>query len=91
MLDFIFNGSVDLFGTERERKIPNENTCLKRDSNPNHARPRQKCQRLRPLGHEGLMVSSGLMSSRIMGYTFKKTLLRVNTCQFQIDFGHICI
>ena len=27
-------------------------------------------QRLRPLGHEGLMVISGLMSYRIMGYKF---------------------
>ena len=71
MLDFICNGSVDLFGTGRERKIQNENICLQRDSNP---RPRQsttgKLQRLRPLGHEGLMMISGWMSSRIMGYKF---------------------
>ena len=32
MLDFICNGSVDLFGTRRERKIQNENICLQRDS-----------------------------------------------------------
>ena len=31
-----------------------------------------KSQRLRPLGHEGLMVISGLMSYRIMGYNLKK-------------------
>ena len=29
-----------------------------------------KSERLRPLGHEGLMVISGLMSNRIMGYKF---------------------
>ena len=29
-----------------------------------------KSQRLRPLGHEGLMVISGLMSNRIMEYKF---------------------
>ena len=74
MLDFICYGSVDLFGTERERKIQNENICLKRDSNPHHASPRSESQRLRPLGHEGLMVISGLMSYRIMGYKFKKTV-----------------
>ena len=36
--------------------------------------PRQsttgKSERLRPLGHEGLMVISALMSNRIMGYKF---------------------
>ena len=72
MLDFICNGFVDLFGTGRERKIQNENICIQRDSNPHHASPRQESQRLRPLGHEGLMVISGLMSYRILGYTFKK-------------------
>ena len=41
MLDFICNGSVDLFGTGRERKIQNENIWLQRDSNPNPASPRQ--------------------------------------------------
>ena len=45
-----------------ERKIQNENICLQRDSNPHHASPRQESKRLRPLGHEGLMVISGLMS-----------------------------
>ena len=33
-----------------------------------------KSQRLRPLGHEGLMVISGLMSYGIMGYNFKNTV-----------------
>ena len=33
MLDFICNGSVDLFGMEREQKIQNENICLQGDSN----------------------------------------------------------
>ena len=88
MLDFICNGSVDLFGTERERKIQNENICLQRDWNPHHASPRQESQRLRPLGHEGLMLIGGLMSYRIMGYTLIK-LLRDNTCQ--IDYGYMCI
>ena len=81
MLDFICNGSIDLFGTGRKRKIQNENICLRWDSNPHHASLRQESQRLRPLGHEGLMVISGLMSYRIMGYKLKKKLLRDNTCQ----------
>ena len=92
MLDFICNGSVDLFGTGRERKIQNENICFQRDSNPHHASPRQESQRLRPLGHDGLMVISGLMSYRILGYKFKKkkscyVSTRVNlimvTCVFE--------
>ena len=75
MLDFICNGSVDLFRTGRERKIQNENVCLQWDSNPHTASPRQeKSQRLRPLGHEGLMAISGLMSYRVMGYNVKKTV-----------------
>ena len=45
MLDFICNGSVDLFGTGRERKIQNENVCLQQDSNPHHASPRQESKR----------------------------------------------
>ena len=92
MLDFICNGSVDLFGTGRERKIQNENICLQRDSNPHHASPRQESQRLRPLSHEGLMAISGLISYRIMGYTFKKycyVTTRVNlimvTCVFELN------
>ena len=51
------------------------------------ASPRQESQRLRPLGHEGLMVIIGLMSNRIMGYTFVTT--RVNlimvTCVFEMN------
>ena len=84
MLDFTCNGSVDLFGTGKERKIQNENVCLQRDSNPHHPSPRQENQRLRPLGHEGLMAISGFMSYRIMGYNFLK-----NMCQ--IDYGYMCI
>ena len=68
MLDFICNGSVDLFGTGRDRKIQNENIYLQRDSNPHHASHRQESQHHRLLGNEGLMVISGLMSYRIMGY-----------------------
>ena len=79
MLDFIYMGSADLFGTGRERKIQNENICFQRDSNPHHASPRQESQHLRPLGHEGLMVISGLMSYRIMGYKFKKKPCYVTT------------
>ena len=52
MLDFIYMGSADLFGTEKERKIQNENVCFQRDSNPHHA-SRQESQRFRPLGHAG--------------------------------------
>ena len=74
MLDFICNGSVDLLGTERERKIENGNIRLQRDSNPHHASPRQESQRLRPLGHESLMKISGLMSNKIMGYNLIKTI-----------------
>ena len=66
MLGFICMGFADLFGTERERKI-----CLQRDSNPLHATPRQVNQRIRPLGHDALMMSSGLMSYRIMGYKYQ--------------------
>ena len=85
MLDFICNGSVDLFGTGRERKIQNENMSPA-GFEPT---PRQGSQRLRPLGHEGLMVISGLMSYRIIGYKLKKKLLRDNTCQ--LDYGYMCI
>ena len=37
MLDFIYMGSADLFGTGREQKIQNENICSQRDSN--HTKP----------------------------------------------------
>ena len=58
MLDFIYMGSADLFGTGRERKIQNENTKKMYifpggDSKPHHASPRQESQRFRPLGHAG--------------------------------------
>ena len=59
------------------------------DSNQHHASKRQESQRLRPLGNEGLMVISDLMSYRIMGYKLKKKLLRDNTCQ--LDYGYMCI
>ena len=85
MLDFICNGFVDLFGTERERKIQNENKCLQRDSNPHHASPRQESQRLRPLGYEGLMMIGDFMSYRIIGYKS----LRGNT--YQIDHGYMTL
>ena len=58
MLDLIYMGSADLFGTGGERKSQNENICLQRDSNPHHASPRQESQRPRPLGHAGY-ISSG--------------------------------
>ena len=85
---FHLHRSTELFGTERERKIQNENICLQRDWNPHHACPRQESQRLRPLGHEGLILIGGLMSYRIMRYTLIK-LQRDNTCQ--IDYGYMCI
>ena len=74
MLDFICNDSVDLFGTGRERKNQNENihVSLQWDSNPHRANPRQESQRLRPLGHEGLMLIRGLMPYRIIGIQIKK-------------------
>ena len=53
ILDFIYMGAADLFGTGIERKIQNENICFHWDSNPRHAAPRQESQRLRPLGHAG--------------------------------------
>ena len=53
MLDFIYMGSADLFGTGGGEKNKNENICFQRDSNPHHASPRQESQRLRPLGHAG--------------------------------------
>ena len=59
---------------------------------PTPSSPRQESQRLRPLGHEGLMVISGLMSYRIMGYKLKKNCYvttRVNlimvTCVFELN------
>ena len=51
MLDFIYMGSADLFGTGRERKIQNEKMCFQWDSNTHHASPTQENQRLRPLGN----------------------------------------
>ena len=58
-LNSFVTAPLDLFGTGRERKIQNENICLQPGFEPT---PRQsttgKLQRLRPLGHEGLMVIS---------------------------------
>ena len=88
MLDFICMGSADLFGTGKELKIQNENICFQRDSNPRNTTPRQVNQRFRPLGHDALMMISGLISCRIMGYKLIKPL-RDNTCQ--IDYGYMCI
>ena len=34
MLEFVCIGSAELFETERERKIQNENICLQWDLNP---------------------------------------------------------
>ena len=56
MLDFICMGSAKLFGTDRERKIQNENIFPERDSNQRHATPGQVNQRLTPLGHGALMM-----------------------------------
>ena len=91
MLDFICMGSADLFGSEREQNIQNENKCLQRNSNPRHATQRQVTQRHRPLGHGALMMVSSLMSYRIMGYkltnhyaTIPVKLIMV-TCVFQLN------
>ena len=92
MLDFICMGSADMLGKERERKIQNENTiCLHQDSNPGHATPRQVSQGFRPLGHGALMMISGLMTYRIMGYklinpyvTTRVKLIMV-TCVFELN------
>ena len=89
MLDFIYNDSVDLFGTGRERKIQNENICLQWDSNPHHASPRHESQRHRPLGHEGLMVIKWFNVLQDNGIQIKKKMLRDNTCQ--LDYGYMCI
>ena len=88
MLNFNCMGSADLFGTGSEITIQNENIGLHRDSNPCQATLRQVNQRFRPLGHDGLMIFSGLMSYRIMGYKLIKQV-RDNTCQ--IDYGYMCI
>ena len=42
MLDFIYMGTADLFGTGMERKIQNENICFQRDSNQHRASLRQE-------------------------------------------------
>ena len=88
MIDFICIDSADLFGTGKERKIQNENIWFQWDSNPRHASPRQVNQRFRPLGHDALIMFSGLMSYRIMGYKLIKPLCD-NTCQ--IEYGYMCI
>ena len=74
MLDFSCMGSADLLGTGKERKFKMK-ICLQRDSNPRHATPRQVNQRLRWLGHDALIMISGLMSYRIMGYKASVTIL----------------
>ena len=50
MLDLIYMGSADLFGTRRERKIIMK-ICFQLDSNPRHATPRQESLRFRLLSH----------------------------------------
>ena len=59
--------------------------CLQRYSNQRtrHVTPRHVNQRLRPLGHYALMMISGLMSYRIIGYKLMKPL-RDNTCQIDM-------
>ena len=54
MLDFIYMGSADLFGTGRERKIQNENMFpVGFEPTPRQSTTTDKSQRLRPLGHAG--------------------------------------
>ena len=50
------------------------------DSNPGHAIPRQVTQRIWPLGHDALMIISGLMSYRITEYKFINYYVTVTTC-----------
>ena len=100
MLDFICNGSVDLFGSGRDRRTQNENICLQRDSNQHHASPRQESQRLRPLGHEGLIMINGLMSYKLIkplrdntfltsGAARSKTLTFLAWYEFESRWKHI--
>ena len=67
MFDFICIGSAVFLGTGwgGERKIQNENICLEQDSNP---RPALDDRRSKPLGHDGLTMTCGFMSDRIMVY-----------------------
>ena len=55
MLDLIYIGSADLFGTGRKQKIQNKNICFKLDSNQRrrHATPQQENQCFWLLGHAG--------------------------------------
>ena len=69
MLDFIGMCSSELFGRERERKIPNEKICVKRNSNKRHATPRQVNQRFRQLS-PAVEISSGVFKERGGGQNF---------------------
>ena len=69
MLDFICMVSAELFGTDRERQIQNENICFQRDSNPRHSTLGESAPyTARP---RALMMICGLMSYRILGYLIK--------------------
>ena len=84
MPDFIFMSSADLFGTGRSEKLKMK--IYVSSGTRKYATPRQVNQRHRSLGHDALMLLSGLMSYRIIGYKLIKPL-RDKTCQ--IDNGYI--
>ena len=88
MLDFICNGSIDLFGSGRERQIQNENICLKRDrthTTPVHDRKVSALDRSATRAWWWSVVNVLLDN----GTQILKKLLRDNTCQF--DYGYMCI
>ena len=61
------------FNTEHNKLGHPQHLCTL--NQPNHASPRQESQRLRPLGHKGLMMIGGLIFYRIMGYKSIKLLI----------------
>ena len=92
MLDFICNGSVDLFGTGRERKIQNENLCLQQDSNPHtpvHDRKVTAPKTARPRGLDGdrwfnVLQDNGIQFKKYCYVTTRVNLIMV-TCAFELN------
>ena len=88
MLNFICLLHSAVLNREGAKKINMKILCLQRDFNPRHATPRQVNQRFRPLGQDALMMISGLMSYKIVGYKLIKSL-RDNGSQMY--YGYMCI
>ena len=89
MLDFICMGSADMFGTEREQKIKDQNTCLQWDSNPRHATPHHD-RKLSALDHSATALDDDLLFNVLQGNVIQMNKpLRDNTCQ--IDYCYMCI